>query len=142
MNAGKRTAPLAGDALLAALRDHATITLVRHDEDEAPEGQFSEPEDARWIRDQIRAGNEWAWFCAEVRAEYAGITGKDFLGACSYKSEADFREGDYYADMVTEAIADLAREIASEIERNAAFAAELASLKADPPRRKATRGRS
>lgn len=120
---------LTGDALRAALRKQAEITLVARDEDDAPEGHFSEPADARWVRDQIQAGNEWAWFCAEVRATYAGYVGRDTLGGCSYLSEADFRRpGGYYDDMVTAAIDDLATTIESMRDKATAALAALAEV--------------
>lgn len=71
----------------------------------------------QWVRDQLDAGNEWAWCCAHVRVTYevaikgqafpARIEGNDYLGCCSYVSEADFREGGYFDDMVSEALDDL-----------------------------------
>ena len=74
-------------------------------------------EDNRRVEDAIIAdlesGNEWAWCCSvEVRASYAGIDGADYLGGCSYASEADFRRpGGYFDDMREAALDELAREL-------------------------------
>lgn len=60
----------------------------------------------------MRAGNEWAWCIAVVRVSYGGIDATDILGACSYKSEADFRQpGGYFDDMIGEAIESLAVQL-------------------------------
>lgn len=104
---------LTGEALRAALRARAEITLVCHDEDLDPADSFERAEDIQWVRAQIRAGNPWGWFAAEVRAEFRGYVGRDTLGGCSYLDEADFRSGPYYGDMVTAAIDALAVEIES-----------------------------
>src|SRR6266478_4171182 len=63
-----------------------------------------------WIRDQLERGNEWAWCCVKVVARIAvtlkrdgrvdddvALEGVDYLGGCSYKSEADFcQPGGYF----------------------------------------------
>lgn len=64
------------------------------------------------IREQLRAGNAWAWCTVVVRAEYLGIEGTDVLGCCSYASEADFKQGGYYDDMVRHALNELAEKLA------------------------------
>ncbi len=49
---------------------------------------------------QLDSGNEWAWCCVRVVAEWNNLYGDDYLGCCSYASEADFHtEGGYYDDM-------------------------------------------
>ncbi|HEY3525971.1 MAG TPA: hypothetical protein VGK47_07230 [Nitrososphaeraceae archaeon] len=49
---------------------------------------------------RLRAGNVWAWCCVKVSASFKGIeSDPEYLGACSYKSEKDFKKGLYYADM-------------------------------------------
>jgi hypothetical protein len=62
------------------------------------------------VRQQLEAGNEWAWCTVKVTAEIPGteFKGVDYLGCCSYKSLENFIEcNDYYADMKAEAKADL-----------------------------------
>lgn len=90
-------------------RDHRGATLFGCDvsfkyqpEDIDPEGQFSLREDVEWVKNQIRAGNEWAWFCAIATAKRGDYTATDSLGGCSYASEADWLDGGggYFGDMV------------------------------------------
>jgi len=54
------------------------------------------------IRDQLASGNEWAWCNVELRCSYAGLSTSTYLGCCSYESEADFKAGGYYADLICE----------------------------------------
>lgn len=62
---------------------------------------------------QLDGGNPWAWCTVRVTAVYKSFRGTDYLGACSYKSEEDFREaGGYFDDMCQAALADLNNEIA------------------------------
>ena len=61
---------------------------------------------------QLDSGNEWAWCCVRVVAEWNGLEGDDYLGCCSYASEADFRvEGGYYDDMKNSATLALLAKI-------------------------------
>ncbi len=73
-----------------------------------PEADREYGEFVTLIREQLQAGNQWAWFCAHVT-----VTLKDFcptcsqareadeyLGGCSYTSEESFRASDEYKDMV------------------------------------------
>jgi hypothetical protein len=53
-----------------------------------------------WIRAELARGNEWAWCSVKVTAEWNGYQAADYLGCCSYESEADFRApGGYFDDM-------------------------------------------
>lgn len=99
----------------AKLRKHATVTLTHEPDDLQIKGNAlasgNDAEDRRqeeWIRSQLRAGNEWAWCVAIVTVEFAGVIERDTLGACSYESEADFKSGGYFEDMIGEAIERLA----------------------------------
>lgn len=61
----------------------------------------------------------WAWCVVTVTAEYNGYTGKDHLGACSYKNEEDFKTpGGYYDDMVENAIDELNDNIAKAVSKS------------------------
>jgi hypothetical protein len=67
---------------------------------------------AAMIRRRLHAGNKWAWCAVKVTAKWRGFVGVDYLGCCSYNSEAQFREsGGYFIDMMTEALADLQRTV-------------------------------
>jgi len=70
------------------------------------------------ITDALNRGNEWAWCCIHVTASAGGLVGHDYLGACSYRDEKEFRGGGYYADMIAVARADLLRQLAAA---NAAY---------------------
>ena len=52
------------------------------------------------IEADLDAGNEWAWASVKVSASWAGFTGNDYMGGCSYKDEAGFREGGYLPQML------------------------------------------
>ena len=69
------------------------------------------------IRESLERGDDAAWFDAECRAEYAGVTASAYLGACSYASFDEFEAEDpgYASDMRQEAIESLATRLA-EIE--------------------------
>lgn len=63
---------------------------------------------------QLERGNLWAWCCIRVVAYIEGIDleGDDYLGACSYESEEDFKKDGYYADMCDRARDELMAKIA------------------------------
>lgn len=63
------------------------------------------------IEADLDAGNVWAWASVKVSASWAGFTGDDYMGACSYKDEADFRAGGYLPQMLEAAVDDLLRQI-------------------------------
>ncbi len=56
-----------------------------------------------WIREQLAAGNEWAWCIVTVTAHYEGYSALAGLGCCSYESEASFRDDPYFSDLKAEA---------------------------------------
>lgn len=106
------------ELLIAALKKHATIKLTCESEDIPYVGNCSAHDPAtdreaeQWIRDQLDAGNEWAWCTAVVTASYKGFSATDALGACSYESEETFRiPGGYFDDMVITACAELADKL-------------------------------
>lgn len=109
-----------------------SIQLIPEDEIEGPEGFFASGDDAAdrelvaaMLR-RLRDGDIWAWFTAHVRVTFDGLTSDQYLGACSYENEADFRRdgfqvtaadgtvssAGYFSDMVSEAIDDLNAQIA------------------------------
>ena len=63
--------------------------------------------DARWVEEtlkRVRSGGGWAWCCVQVRASFDEHEESDYLGACSYKSEEDFKKhSGYYREMKAEA---------------------------------------
>lgn len=72
---------------------------------------------ARDIQRALDRGNQWAWCCVKVTATYHApngqtFRGSDYLGGCSYESEADFvRCNDYIVDMKKMALDDLNESI-------------------------------
>ena len=83
--------------------------IILHPECDGPEGFFASGDDeddeetCRKIREESE-WNEWAWCVVEVKATFRGeVSGSDFLGACSYKDENDFKEGGYFKDMKNQA---------------------------------------
>ena len=64
------------------------------------------------VREELEDGNEWAWCMAQVEVTDMDSdnenTESDYLGACSYKSKADFiKNSGYYDDMVKTCIEQL-----------------------------------
>ena len=67
-----------------------------------------------WITDQLEQGNAWAWCCVRVVARWEGFEGDDWLGCCSYESEATFCEpGGYFGDMLARALEALNETVAT-----------------------------
>ena len=96
-----------------------TITLT-HEVDDLPiEGNAmassddqADRETEQWIRDQLDAGNAWAWAAVTVTVAWEGFEASDYLGGCSYKSEEDFREpGGYFDDMCAAALEALNEKV-------------------------------
>ena len=68
--------------------------------------------DDRACEDKIIArldrGDIWAWCTVKVTVTYRGVLSADeYLGSCSYDSEADFRAAGYFDDMVAECISQI-----------------------------------
>jgi hypothetical protein len=106
---------------LKATDEGIVIVLERLVEESAIKGNaMASGDDAadaaaeKWVRDQLDAGNEWAWFTAHVCVTYRDAIEADaYLGQCSYDSEAAFKEPDgYYHDMIKECLLELDRKLA------------------------------
>lgn len=72
------------------------------------------------IKQRIAAGDEWVWCRVTVVAIWTDPEGNEhtcheYLGGCSYASEADFKAGGYYTDMCHEAQNGLERQILDEL---------------------------
>mgnify|MGYP001079559253 CR=1 FL=1 len=93
------------------IAEQAQISIIHRQEPDDPSGHFDDNESLEWVIEQDRAGNEWAWCALCVQVKWAGFTGEDYLGACSYKSFEDFKSCDYFGDMVSEAMDDLLAQI-------------------------------
>ncbi len=121
-NKGRQTKPVAGPTKITKETPGVSIQLIPEDEIEGPEGFFdsgNSPEDRaadlamfKDMRARLNAGDIWAWFSAKVTVSFDGLTSDQYLGACSYTDEADFRNDGVFDDMVSEAIDDLNAQIA------------------------------
>jgi len=92
-------------------RDGFTIRTYVAPEDFAPD--FDDGEVLQGINDGL-----YVWFQVKVSAWKAGVElGTAYLGGCCYESTKDFiQEGDYWEDMVEEAIAE-AKETIKELSK-------------------------
>lgn len=82
---------------------------------------------------RLERGEQWAWCCVEMTASVTvggyTFTGADFLGACSYRDEADFAsETDYHLDMMNVSRGELKERLAEEVKRGEAAALALKAL--------------
>ena len=104
------------------IKKEAIITIRTRPEDISIEGNASaidsetDAKIAADIREQLENGNEWAWCAVEVLATWEGLEASDHIGACSYSSEADFKTGGYYDDMVNSCI-DQLEQMANRVSR-------------------------
>lgn len=68
------------------------------------------------IAEQLANGNDYAWFCAKVTASWKGHSHSEYLGWCSYASEKDWLESDYFQQMKDEALGFLNSSIQEEFQ--------------------------
>ena len=103
--------------LLTYLHEHAEIEIEALPEHASIDGNCSaldeeaNKEAARWVRQELDNGNQWAWCVAKVTVSYQEVEASSYLGCCSYKSQEDFMIGGYYVDMLQEAIEELASNL-------------------------------
>lgn len=65
------------------------------------------------IERQLEDGNPWAWCTVRVIASCGELEVSEYLGACSYASEEDFRASDYFESMRDEAFEQLQKQVAA-----------------------------
>lgn len=114
-----------------------TFRIKLHEEDVPLRGNVQASGDAEAdkraeaeVQAQLDAGNAWAWCTVEVVAALDGnFSASDFLGACSYKDEADFRAGGYFESMCEEAVSALERDLAAAEQHGAEAGARLKELR-------------
>jgi hypothetical protein len=112
--------------VLVSLEEKPEFDISIQPEEDGPEG-WMDDELVPYVREQMAAGNEWAWcqvtVTASVGRDNQRFTGGDFLGGCSYRNEEDFIKPQfvvypkgntekseptgYYEDMKDQAQADL-----------------------------------
>ncbi len=95
-----------------------TFTVLCEPEDIEIEGNCSAIDEEtdraqeKWVRNQLRSGNTWAWCSVKVTASWKDFESSEYLGGCSYRSEEEFTEpGGYYDDLKAEALEQLNRQI-------------------------------
>lgn len=95
------------------LKPEIEFFIEHFPEDDRPEGHFEYPADVEYVHESLANGNTWAWCTIRVVARIAGtdIEGDDYLGACSYADEADFKLGGYFEDMKDRAKQDLLQKL-------------------------------
>ena len=109
--------PKARARLVKWLESHATITLECLPEEVSFRGNASaigpieDAESEQWISDQLDSGNDWAWCQVKITVSWGGFTASDYLGCSSYTSEASFKDGGYYTDMVRGCCVDLVAQL-------------------------------
>ena len=86
-------------------RDGFDINLYFIPEDTAPDWDFESESEKQELLYKIDRGI-YLWFIAKVTASKFGVElGTDYIGGCCYESIDDFiQSGDYYDDMVNQAI--------------------------------------
>lgn len=95
---------------LTPLEEHVTLEsqLISRE----PEYLELEQKEIKSIKAGLAQGNIWRWCCVRLRADFAGLTGTDYLGGCSYKNEKDFiKSSGYYQDMQDTALTEIATQI-------------------------------
>lgn len=67
------------------------------------------------ILKRLANGDVWAWASVCVIGRYGEIESRQYLGACSYDDENDFKSNSgYYTDMQQEALADIQAQLCNE----------------------------
>lgn len=109
---------------LDKLRPLVTFTFTEESEHERPEDHFKDAETIAEVRKAINDEARYSygpipqWFCAKVVASYGDLeSDPQYLGCCSYDSFDAFKEDDYYSDMCTEALANLATQLQETLDR-------------------------
>jgi len=96
------------------------ISVIASDEDIHPREHLSESTlteaEIDAIYEEAVTSNIWKWCTVEVKAEYKGLEASDYLGACSYENEEEFKKDGYYTDMCQTVLADLQKQLDSFLE--------------------------
>ena len=108
------------DKLLELIKKEARIEINVRQDDTPLEGNVLasgdeniDHEAEREVARRLEAGDIWAWASVEVVVYWRGLVGRDHLGPCNYRDEADFKAGGYYEDMVEQAAEEVRRSAES-----------------------------
>jgi hypothetical protein len=91
-----------------------TFTIIAEDETFSAHESLSECMSYDEIEDlmyEASRENVWKWCRVEVKGTYKGLEASEYLGACSYESEEDFKKDGYYEDMCKAVLADLQSQL-------------------------------
>ena len=75
------------------------------------EDSFEFPEDIQTVK-KLAEITEWGWCTVCVIASIGDLEARECLGGCSFRSEQDFKDSGYYADMVQSATEQLKGKVA------------------------------
>jgi hypothetical protein len=89
----------------------AKVMLEREDADTSYTDAGLDTETLKWVQDELRRGNGWAWCDVKVTACIFGLRAETYLGQCSYESRDDFKKCDYYESLVNEVIELLVHQL-------------------------------
>jgi hypothetical protein len=79
--------------------DGITYELFIAEPDFSPKDSFDDDEMVSMIYNQSEAGNQFAWFDAELRASFCEVSQSVYLGCNSYSNLEEFLADQYYTDM-------------------------------------------
>jgi len=83
------------------LKNKFRITLNCLNEEILPENCHLDDDVLAEIRKKVKKGKKYAWFCAEVVAEFDGVTENSLLNCCNYKNKRSFKASQDYVDLVS-----------------------------------------
>jgi hypothetical protein len=98
-------------------RKHVQIEISIEPDDTEVATAFEDMSQAQYVFDDIESGNAWAWVLVTVTLTVWMPNGQlllkneQYLGACNYKDEDDFKAGGYYEDMLAEGLNELNEEL-------------------------------
>jgi hypothetical protein len=95
------------------LKKLSFIKFLREDEDLDYTTHFEDPETLVWIHGELQRDNMWAWFSAHVVVTFGGLTSHQYLGGCSYESEAAFKTCETYEDLVGQGLDEIVAQLES-----------------------------
>jgi len=109
-------------AFIKYVEKHFDVRLENEPETDADyRKEFADcPENIPYIKNQLAKGNRWAWCMVSVSITIGGQTATDYLGACSYRNQSEFKSGGYYSDMLLTCLEELYSDAKSVLEKIAA----------------------
>jgi len=106
----------------AKIQNDVRYTVTAEREDALPSEHFDYTEDIESINRAVDRGELWAWCTVTVTASISLMgyeyTGNDYLGACSYDNESDFKSDGHWDGMKEIALNDMADDILETITRS------------------------